>query len=227
MNKTAIIVAAGAGKRIGTEIPKQFLLIHNKPVLYYAINAFFNTYNDIQIILVLAEEYLSLGQEIVDAYFDKEKIKITVGGATRFESVKKGLALVLEEGIVFVHDAARCLVSKDLIARCYEKATETGTAIPVVKCSDSLRMVTADGDSEIIDREKMFLVQTPQVFHSGILLPAFNIDYKEYFTDEASVIEAFGVKVSLLEGEKNNIKITHPLDIKIAVELLREEKIMA
>ncbi|HQW16120.1 MAG TPA: 2-C-methyl-D-erythritol 4-phosphate cytidylyltransferase [Niabella sp.] len=225
MKKIAVIVAGGSGKRMGNRLPKQFILLNNKPVLYYTLHTFLSTYDDLEIILVLAEEFVDMGQEIIDAYFEKDRIKIAIGGQSRFESVKNGLNLIEEEAIIFVHDAARCLVSKELIQNCYTKALETGTAIPAVKCSDSLRTVNQAGGNEALDREKVVLIQTPQVFHSKILLPAFNIDYKEWFTDEASVVEAFGMKVSLIEGEKQNIKITHPLDLIIAEQLLSETQL--
>ncbi|MCD2421499.1 2-C-methyl-D-erythritol 4-phosphate cytidylyltransferase [Niabella pedocola] len=219
MKKTAVIVAGGAGMRMGAELPKQFLLLKNKPLLYYTIDTFLKAYEDLDIILVLPEAYTDMGQEIIDAYFDKDRVRITIGGATRFESVKYGLQLVEGEAIIFVHDAVRCLVSPELIRRCYEQAVETGSAIPVIAASDSVRLLTEDG-SDALDREKVMLVQTPQVFHSKLLIPAFSIEQKGKFTDEASVVEAFGMKVSLVEGEKNNIKITHPVDLMIATQLL-------
>ncbi|HMR85087.1 MAG TPA: 2-C-methyl-D-erythritol 4-phosphate cytidylyltransferase [Niabella sp.] len=222
MNKVAIIVAGGSGKRMGSDLPKQFLMLHNKPVLYYTLHTFLSAYEDMQIVLVLAEEYVDMGREVIDAYFEKDRIRIALGGATRFESVKNGLSLIEEEAIVFVHDAVRCTLTADLIHRCYEAALETGSAIPAIKCSDSLRIIKEDGSNEAIDREKIVLIQTPQVFHSKILLPAFNIDYKDWFTDEASVVEAFGLLVSLVEGEKQNIKITQPLDLKVAEQILLE-----
>ncbi len=216
MNKIAIIVAGGSGKRMGTELPKQFLLLNNKPVLYYTLNTFLSAYEDMQIVLVLGEEYVDMGREIIDAYFEKDRIKIAIGGLTRFESVKKGLELVTEESIVFVHDAVRCALTIQLIHRCYECALATGTAIPAVKCTDSLRIIMEDGNNEVINREKVVQIQTPQTFHSKILLPAFKIDDKDWFTDEASVVEAFGMKVSLVAGEQQNIKITHPIDLRVA-----------
>ncbi len=219
MNKVAVIVAGGSGTRMGSDLPKQFLKINNKPLLYYTLEVFLRAYSDLKIVLVVPEAYIEMAREIIDAYFDETRIVITVGGATRFESVKKGLQLVDEEAVVFVHDAVRCLVTADLVQRCYEMALETGSAIPVISCSDSARLITGEG-SEPLEREKVMLVQTPQAFHSKILLPAYQIDYKEKFTDEASVVEAFGMKVSLVEGEKNNIKVTHPHDLFIAERLL-------
>src|SRR6185369_10277413 len=180
---------------------------------------FLEAYDDLQIILVLPVAYMDLGQEIIDAWFDKERIKITAGGDTRFQSVKNGLKLVEEESIVFVHDAVRCLASADLVHRCYELAAQTGSAIPVIRSKDSVRLVDEESN-EPIDRSKIAFVQTPQTFHSKILIPAYQIDYKDKFTDEATVVEAYGLKVSLIEGEETNIKITKPMDLLIAEKIL-------
>lgn len=221
MNKYAIIVAGGSGTRMGSNLPKQFMLLKDKPVLYYTLKSFLESYNDLQIILVLPVDYTDMGQEVIDAYFDKDRIRITAGGDTRFQSVKNGLALIEGEGIIFVHDGVRCLVSSALIHRCYEQAVETGTAIPAVVSRDSIRLINEEGN-DAYDRNKVMLVQTPQTFHSKIILPAFQIDYKDKFTDEATVAEAYGIKVSLVEGDENNIKITRPLDLKLAALLLEE-----
>jgi 2-C-methyl-D-erythritol 4-phosphate cytidylyltransferase len=219
MTKYAIIVAGGTGSRMGGNLPKQFLLLKGKPVLYYTLKTFLEAYDDLRIILVLPVEYTDLGQEIIDAFFDKERIRITAGGDTRFQSVKNGLSLVEEESIIFVHDAVRCLLTKDLIYRCYEQAVETGTAIPAIASKDSIRLLNEEG-SDALDRNHVMLVQTPQTFHSKILLPAFQIDYKDKFTDEATVVEAYGMKVSLFKGEENNIKITKPVDLLLAERLI-------
>ena len=221
MNKYAVIVAGGSGSRMGGTLPKQFLLLKDKPVLYYTIKTFLESYPDIQVILVLPVDYTDMGQEIIDAWFDKERIRITAGGETRFHSVQNGLSLIEEESIIFVHDGVRCLLSTDLIHRCYLQAVETGTAIPAIPSKDSIRLLTDEGN-EAFDRNKVMLIQTPQTFHSKILIPAFQIDYKDKFTDEATVVEAFGMKVSLVEGEERNIKITRPVDIVIAEQLLNE-----
>jgi 2-C-methyl-D-erythritol 4-phosphate cytidylyltransferase len=221
MKKYAVIVAGGSGKRMGTEIPKQFLLLKGKPVLFYTIEAFLKAFAEIKIILVLPEEHLELGKEIVDGYFDARQIQIAQGGETRFHSVSNGLKLIDDESIIFVHDGVRCLVSDELIHRCYHTTLETGSAIPVVDCKDSVRIVSAGGN-EPIDRTTIKQVQTPQTFHSKILLPAFSIDYKERFTDEANVVEAFGLKVTLVQGEDTNIKITNPMDLLIAESILEK-----
>jgi len=219
MKKLAIIVAGGSGTRMGSGIPKQFMLLRDKPVLYYSIKAFLESFDDLEIILVLPLEYTDMGQEIIDAYFDKDRIRITAGGDTRFQSVKNGLELVNEEAIIFVHDGVRCLISTELIHRCYAMALETGSAIPVIPCKDSVRIITPEGNSAL-ERQQVVLVQTPQTFHSKILIPAYQIDYKDRFTDEATVVEAFGLTVSLVEGEERNIKITRGVDLEVAERLL-------
>ena len=221
MKKYAVIVAGGSGTRMGGTTPKQFMLVNNKPVLYYSLQTFLNAFADIQIILVLPVDYTDMGQEIIDAYFDSDKIRVTAGGDTRFQSVKNGLQLVEDDSIIFVHDGVRCLLTENLIHRCYAGAVETGTAIPVITSRDSVRIVQ-DDSNDAIDRNKVMLVQTPQTFHSKILLPAFKIDYKEKFTDEATVVEAYGLKVTLVEGEENNIKITKPMDLLIAEKIINE-----
>jgi 2-C-methyl-D-erythritol 4-phosphate cytidylyltransferase len=223
MKKYAVIVAAGSGSRMGGDLPKQFMLVSDKPVLYYTLKTFLNSFDDMQIVLVLPVDYTDIGQEIIDAYFDKDRIHITAGGDTRFQSVKNGLQLTEDDSIIFVHDGVRCLLTEELIYRCYKQAVETGTAIPVITSKDSVRLVREEGN-DAIDRNKVMLVQTPQTFHSKILIPAFQIDYKEKFTDEATVVEAFGMKVTLVEGEENNIKITRPIDLLIAEKILKERE---
>jgi 2-C-methyl-D-erythritol 4-phosphate cytidylyltransferase len=132
--------------------------------------------------------------------------------------------MVEDEAVIFVHDAVRCLVSTELIRRCYENALHVGTAVPAVRSKDSVRILDEESnDNEVLDRDKVVFIQTPQTFHSKILLPAFQIDYKERFTDEATVVESFGLKVSLVEGEDTNIKITRPSDLLIAEALLAEK----
>jgi 2-C-methyl-D-erythritol 4-phosphate cytidylyltransferase len=223
MKKIALIVAGGNGSRMNSDTPKQFLLLKNKPVLYYSIKSFLDAFDDLEIILVLPEEHIALGQEIIDGYFGRSKFKITAGGRTRFHSVKNGLSLVHEdEAIIFVHDGVRCLITPALIKNCYEAALKSGTAIPVISCRDSVRMLTSNGN-KVVNRNKVKLVQTPQTFHSKILLPAFAIDYKEQFTDEATVAEAYGMKVTLVEGEINNIKITTQEDLLLAEHILNTQ----
>jgi len=219
MKKYAIIVAGGAGTRMSAGLPKQFLLLKGKPVLYYTIMTFLSSYDDMELILVLPADYLAMGRQIIEDNFKNAAIKVTAGGETRFHSVKNGLALVMKESVIFVHDGVRCLLTKELIHRCYQKALETGTAIPAITSKDSIRLLTGEGN-EAFDRNNAMLVQTPQTFQSNVLLPAFNVDYREEFTDEATVVEASGVKVALVEGEELNIKITRPLDLQLAERII-------
>jgi 2-C-methyl-D-erythritol 4-phosphate cytidylyltransferase len=222
MIKYGIIVAGGSGTRMGGPIPKQFLLLNERPVLFYTLTAFFTAFEDIRLILVLPSDHLDAGKKMISTYFKSRDIQIITGGETRFQSVKNGLSLVGEESIILVHDGVRCLVTSQLIQRCFETALATGSAIPVIPSKDSVRLLKED-HSEPVDRDRVLLVQTPQTFHSKILLPAYQIDYKDKFTDEATVVEAYGIKVTLVEGEENNIKITKPIDLVIAEKMLNTE----
>ncbi len=220
MNKYAVIVAGGIGKRMNSDLPKQFMLLLGKPVLYYTLRSFLEAFDDLIVILVLPEEHIEKGKEIVDAYFDPSRVKFTIGGETRFHSVRNGVSMIEEESIIFVHDGVRCLVTPQLIRYCYDSATLMGSAIPTAPLKDSVRMLTVSG-SEAMDRTKLRFIQTPQTFHSKILLPAMqHIEFKEKFTDEATVVEAYGIDIHLMEGEETNIKITQPVDMMLAEQIL-------
>jgi 2-C-methyl-D-erythritol 4-phosphate cytidylyltransferase len=219
MKKYAVIVAAGSGIRMGSVLPKQFLLIHNKPILWYTLHTFLKSYKDLHIIVVLPEEYYDTGLVVCDEMNAAYPIRAVIGGDTRFHSVQKGLSLIEEESIVFIHDAVRCLLSPSLIHHCFEETQKFGSAIPCIDARDSVRLIHATGHKSI-KRSEIKLVQTPQTFQSAILLPAYETNYLEEFTDDASVVEAAGYEVHLVEGEPNNIKITTPLDLAIANELL-------
>jgi 2-C-methyl-D-erythritol 4-phosphate cytidylyltransferase len=221
MYKYAVIVAGGTGKRMGNIEPKQFLLLKQKPVLWYTLDTFFRAYNDMKIILVLPQHYIEKGKTIAGNFFEKSEIKIVAGGETRFHSVQSGLSEVKEKSVVFVHDAVRCLVSVPLIQRCYKQTLEKGSAVPAVGATDSIRIL--NGAHHIIaNRQQVRIIQTPQTFLSEIILPAFTQEYNEAFTDEATVVEAFGKTVFLTEGEYENIKITRPVDMMIAERILEE-----
>lgn len=220
MKKFAIIVAGGSGLRMGNAMPKQFLLLQNKPLLWHTITAFITAYNDVEIILVLPKDHLLIGQKITET-FPLNSITIIEGGNTRFQSVKNGLTLVPPNAIVFVHDGVRCLVSINLIHKCLEQALAKGSAIPAVAATDSIRIVNNDG-AVVTDRNNIRIIQTPQTFKSDLLLAAFKQDYKDSFTDEATVVEAFGENIFLIEGDYNNLKITRPIDLIIAEKILEE-----
>src|SRR5215471_4123124 len=141
MKKYAVIVAGGSGTRMGNVIPKQFLLLKGKPLLWYTIDSFLRAFDDTEIILVLPKDHLVKGEKIISQLNARERIQLINGGVTRFDSVKEGLKMVKEESVVFVHDGVRCLVSVPLIRRCYKQALEKGSAIPAVAATDSIRIV--------------------------------------------------------------------------------------
>jgi 2-C-methyl-D-erythritol 4-phosphate cytidylyltransferase len=209
---------------MGTALPKQFLPLCGKPVLWYSLETFLQAWPDMQIILVLPKDHQEAGLAIVNNTSDPARIRITVGGETRFHSVKNGLAAIEDLGVVFVHDAVRCLLSIDLIHRCYERTVEKGNAIPAIQPIDTLRIETPDG-SQLIDRSKVRIIQTPQTFFSYIIKKAFEQPFDTSFTDEASVVEKLGVAIQLIEGEATNIKITRPLDILLAEKILEERTV--
>ena len=229
MKKIAIIVAGGTGRRMGAQVPKQFLLLGGKPVLWYTVQTFLNAYEDLEIVLVLPEEHRETGKIMVAALQASHRIRIAVGGSTRWHSVKQGLACIgrEEQAIVFVHDGVRCLVSHVLIHRCYEAAVKTGNAIPAIVPVDSMRMVTGEGEYRSIERNKLRAIQTPQTFTNAILQAAYAQEYRESFTEEGSVAEADGVKINLVEGEMMNIKITRPMDMLLAEELIKAREMRA
>ena len=220
MKKYAVIVAGGIGNRMGTQVPKQFLLLGGKPVLWHTLEVFLNAFEDLEIILVLPPEYMETGRTMVNAMQASHRISMVAGGATRFHSVKNGLSAIREESLIFVHDGVRCLLTEALIHRCYEETMEFGSAIPVIDSKDSVRLITGTG-SEALERSRIKLVQTPQTFLSSLLLPAYDRDQEERFTDEASVVEASGGALHLVAGEINNIKITAPEDLALAEEMMR------
>jgi 2-C-methyl-D-erythritol 4-phosphate cytidylyltransferase len=218
MNKYAVIVAGGSGTRMGSSVPKQFLPLLGKPVLWYTLNTFLRSYDDMQVILVLPKEHMKQAENLVSEG-EMPRLTFAQGGNTRFHSVFNGLRHVNSSSVVFVHDGVRCLLSTDLIHRCYEAALVAGNAIPGTRCVDSLRIETAGGN-EVIERDHVWAIQTPQTFKSELLLEAFKQEYDESFTDEATVVERLGIKINLIEGESQNIKITKPVDMLIAENYL-------
>jgi 2-C-methyl-D-erythritol 4-phosphate cytidylyltransferase len=223
MLKYAIIVAGGSGNRMNSSVPKQFLLLNGKPVLQHTIETFLSAFQDLEIIVVLPDRFYTDGCSILEKIPKAQRIKTAIGGDTRFHSVKNGLKLVSENAIVFVHDAVRCLVSTNLVNRCYEAALENGNAIPALPLTDTVRMETENG-SVVVDRTKLHVIQTPQTFFSNLLIKAFEQEYDSSFTDEATVAEKFGIKIHLIPGEDENIKLTRPMDLLIAENLLNNRR---
>jgi len=224
MKKFAVIVAGGSGTRMGTQTPKQFLLLHNKPVLVYTVEAFLQAYDDMEVIVVLPADFLEKGSRLIQSLPQADRVQVVEGGKTRFHSVQQGLKKVQYPSIVFVHDGVRCLVSQQLIKSCYNQAMEKGSAIPAVAVTDSIRKITAHGTLPE-KRDALRAIQTPQTFRSDIILPAFEQPYSEDFTDEATVVEAWGKTIFLIDGERENIKITLPADLVIAEHLLKVSRV--
>jgi 2-C-methyl-D-erythritol 4-phosphate cytidylyltransferase len=220
MKPMAIIVAGGSGTRMGSEVPKQFLEVAGAPLLVHSISAFAASVPEMEIVVVLPAAHLESGSDLVARHLPSHTIFFAEGGETRFHSVQRGLQLVREPSIVFVHDAVRCLVSPDLILRCYLQAMEKGSAIPAIAVSDSIRQLTTAGHVPV-DRTLLRAIQTPQTFRSDLLIPAFRQPFDLSFTDEASVVERYGGQVELIEGEVSNIKVTWPVDLVVATELLK------
>ena len=218
-----IIVAGGSGRRMGATLPKQFMMLGNEPILSHSINRIHEALPAAEIVVVLPEEHIALWRNIA-ARFDVAHHKITSGGTERFYSVKNGLKELSDEvKIIAVHDAVRPLASKKLIIKLILEAEKSVAVIPVVAPVDSFRKIEGD-DSKIIDRSALRIVQTPQVFDATILRKAYEQDFSSTFTDDASVVEAIGEKITLCEGERVNIKITTPEDMVIASALLEAEQ---
>lgn len=212
-----IIVAGGSGTRMKSAVPKQFLLLKNKPVLAHTLEAFYQSNIALEIILALPKDWITEWDSLCRKYNIAVPHKIIAGGSTRYESVKNALAVVDNyTGYVGVHDGVRPIVSNELIERCYNIAFEKGNAIPCINLKDSIRKVFPDAHSEVRNRSDYKLVQTPQVFKSSILKAAYKQDYKESFTDDASIVESAGNNINLIPGDSKNIKITEPDDLKIA-----------
>ena len=222
IKKFAVLVAGGKGMRMGSALPKQFLPLMGKPVLTHALIAFLNAVPDIEIILVLPADQLSYAQIVLSALPDPVDITIVSGGETRFHSVQNGLNAISGDGVVFVHDGARPLISPELIHRCFNQAMELGSAIPAIPVAESMRIINGT-DSSPVDRDKMRVIQTPQTFRTEVILPAFQQVYSPAFTDEATVVEYYGTKVYLVQGEKQNIKVTTPEDMIIAEAFMHQE----
>ena len=219
MKKTAIIVAGGTGQRMGTALPKQFLAIEGKSILLHTIGQFVTAFSDINFIIVLPADYIQEGQALIKESGLIQSFQFVAGGDTRFQSVKNGLAQADSDAIVFVHDAVRCLLTPNLIQRCYQQAIEKGSAIPAVSSTDTIR-ITEGAKHHLVDRANVMMIQTPQTFNAALLKKAFEQAYQPAFTDEANVLEASGKEVYLIEGKYENIKITRPLDLAIAEYIL-------
>lgn len=222
MTSYAIIVAGGKGLRMGAELPKQFLPIGGRPVLMHTLEAFARAIPSLQLVLVLPAEQQDFWKDLCRQHRFTLPHAIVPGGQTRFHSVLNGLHSIDagEEAIVGVHDGVRPFASADVIRRCYEAARQQGAVVPVVPVVETLRQLS-DDESTTVDRTRFRLVQTPQTFRLSLLRRAYEQPYRESFTDDASVVEAYGQAVTLVEGNRENIKLTTPFDLTVAEALFK------
>ena len=220
MKRYAIIVAGGKGLRMGGDLPKQFIPIEGRPVLMRTLDTFHACDESIQIILVLPRDHQDYWHELCAQYQFAVPHRIADGGATRFHSVQNGLALVdASEALVAVHDGVRPFVSHEVISRCYAEAEAHGAVVPVIPVVETVRRLTGEG-SVTVDRNAYRLVQTPQTFRATLLRRAYEQPYTDAFTDDASVVEALGEAVTLVDGNRENIKLTTPFDLIVAKALV-------
>ena len=220
MKKYAIIVAGGKGLRMGGELPKQFFPVEGRPVLMRTLDAFHAFDSAMEIILVLPRDHQPYWQELCAEYQFAVPHRIADGGATRFHSVQSGLALADEaEALIAVHDGVRPFVSPEVIEACYREAEAHGAVVPVIPIVETVRHLLLGG-SETVSRDAYRLVQTPQTFRASLLRRAYEQPFCEAFTDDASVVEALGHVVHLVEGNRENIKLTTPYDLIVAKALV-------
>lgn len=221
-----IIVAGGKGLRMGGDIPKQFLPVGGKPILMRTIDRFLQYDEKMQVVLVLPESQQEYWRTLCDEYHFSQPYTLANGGETRFHSVKNGLAFVSPDAtLIGVHDGVRPFVSLDTIRATYEEAARSEAVVPVIEVVETLRCVSpsslgAEGASVTVPRSDYRLVQTPQVFSASLLRQAYEQPYTDFFTDDASVVERFGHPVTLVLGNRENIKITTPFDLTIAEAMI-------
>jgi 2-C-methyl-D-erythritol 4-phosphate cytidylyltransferase len=216
MRRHIILVAGGKGLRMGGDIPKQFLPVHGKPILMRTMEAFHRFDADIHLILVLPADQQDYWRTLCTQYQFHLSYSLATGGETRFHSVKNGLALVDDDGLVGVHDGVRPFVATEVVAACYQAAEQHPAVIPVVEVVETVRRLLPEGGSRTVPRSEYRLVQTPQVFPAEVLRRAYQQPYTPAFTDDASVVEALGIEVTLVPGNRENIKVTTPYDLRVA-----------
>ncbi len=223
-HRIAIIVAGGTGSRMQSTTPKQFLLLAGKPLLCHTLDRFFEALPGGEIILVLPGDQVPVWEALCQEYQYHKQVLVTAGGDTRYGSVKNGLARAgQQDAIIAVHDGVRPLITTALIRTLFEAAAEQGNAIPAVSLKDSIRLLTGEG-SKAVDRGQYRAVQTPQCFKAPQLFEAYQLPFQAHFTDDASVVEAAGFPLHLVEGDPENLKITTPVDLKLAEAILEERR---
>lgn len=220
MMNSLLLVAGGSGSRVGGPVPKQYQEIHGRAILVHTLERFYDFDPDIKVVVVLARGHKAYWEAVTAALPWRERIMLAEGGSSRYHSVMKGLEQIQPGEMVGIHDAVRPLVSRLTIQRTYQAARESGSGIPVVEMEESVRMTGRDGGSENLERTRLRKVQTPQVFRSSEIKQAYAASSSTSFTDDASVYEACFGKVRLVEGNRENIKITTPADMKLAALIL-------
>jgi 2-C-methyl-D-erythritol 4-phosphate cytidylyltransferase len=219
MNRYAIILAGGAGTRMKTGIPKQFIPVKGMPVLMHSFQRFREFDPKMQLIAVLPEEHIPLWKDLCTEFSFGIEHQIVRGGKERFHSVRNGLQYVEDDALVAIHDGVRPMVSQETIQRVFETAELKGNAIPAVSLTQSIRKIKGD-ESKSLVRDEYRLIQTPQCFNSTLIKRAYDANFVNSFTDDASVLEHAGHHIHLVEGNHENIKITLPMDIQIAESLM-------
>jgi 2-C-methyl-D-erythritol 4-phosphate cytidylyltransferase len=219
VQKFAVIVAGGSGVRMGMSTPKQFLMLHDKPILMHTIEAFTRYDRQVQITVVLPAQEKSRWLQLCEQFHFSIPHQLVHGGKDRTTSVRNGLsAIEAQEGLVAIHDGVRPLVSPKIIARAYQVAEEKGNAIAAVPLKDSIRW-SKGADNKAVDRNEYCLIQTPQTFNISLIKEAYHMLQDKHMTDDASVLEAMGGKINLIEGDYRNLKITTQEDLRVAEAL--------
>ena len=219
MQQYVLIVAGGKGERMENSTPKQFIELNGRPLLMLSMEAFAEKLPDRKFVVILPVGKIADWKNLCQLHHFQIEHEIAEGGPKRFHSVKSGLKLVPDNVLVAIHDANRPFVSKETIQRCFEMAKRKGNAVPVIHFSESVREISGVL-SQVVDRSKLRIVQTPQIFNSTQIKKAYMQNYEESFTDDASVLEKAGYQVNLVEGNSENFKITHPADIILAQQFL-------
>lgn len=219
--EVALIVAGGSGNRMQSETPKQFIEIAGLPVLMHTINAFASYASKIRIIVVVPENHIERWRKLIHDFSFTINHTCVKGGETRFQSVKNGLEYVNDTDVVAIHDGVRPLVSLKIISTSFRVASEKGNAIAAITLKDSIREILESGENIATSRNRFRIIQTPQVFQGEIIKKAYEADENQLFTDDASVVEFFGEKIYLIEGDPVNVKITTPEDLVFARSFIK------
>lgn len=216
MKRAVVIVAGGQGHRMGGEIPKQYQELEGKPIIIQTLQQFYRFDPLMDVVVVLAQKHRNLWNAMATHHAEISRVKLAIGGVTRFHSVQNGIQLIKDGVIVGIHDAVRPFVSLETLERCYNTANKSGSAIPVIDMDESVRMLKENNSSVHMDRSTLKRVQTPQVFRSEMIREAYKLTDDHSFTDDASVFESHFGKVTLVDGNRQNIKITTPTDMQLA-----------